>query len=203
MKRIAVTFEHDHSDMTGIWKDYYSKYLDIKIVKIGDILRRDWGATYSLLNSLQEELFKEYDLILFADIDEIVVANPEKYKDLGEYLDRVKESAVRCVGYNVLQMVGDKPIDLSKPILSQRTHWSRDEMYDKCVIITKPQVYLSNHRVKGTTLLDADLIMLHLRDIDVDLVKERNKKIGAVYNERDLEHRRSIANLIPGKWKLI
>ena len=201
MKRIAVTFEHDHSDLSKIWKDYYSKYLDTKIVKIGDMLRHDWSATTNLLNSLQPELFKDYDLILFADVDEIIVPNLDKYKNLGDYLDRVTQDVIRCVGYNVIQMEGEPPIDLTKPILDQRDYWSRDQMYDKYVIITEPQQYISNHDIVNTKQPNPDLVMLHLRDIDIDMAKSRNTKIGAAFDDNNVAVRRSIATEIPKMYR--
>jgi len=194
MKRIAVTFEHDHSDLSDIWEDYYSQYLDTRKVKIGDILRNDWGGTVPLLNGLQQELFAEYDLILFADVDEIVVPLKE---NLGKYLDKVDTPVVRCTGYNVIQMEGEPPIDLTKPILKQRSYWSRDKMYDKYVILTKPQHYTSNHHITNPVPPDPSLIMLHLRDIDIDLARNRNAKIGANFDMENVKYRRDKATKIP------
>ena len=197
MKQIAVTFEHNHSDLSEVWKNYYSQFMDTKIVKIGDMLRNDWGATYPLLNSLQPELSKEYDLILFADVDEIIV--PKDFPNLGEYLKQVDKDVVRCTGYNVIQMEDEQPIDLTQPILKQRKFWSRDAMYDKFVIITKPQTYTSNHHIINPVPC-SDLVMLHLRDIDIAMAKERNTKIGANFDMDNVNYRRSIAELIPKKY---
>lgn len=194
MKAIAVTFEHNHSDLSDKWENYYSQFMDTRKVPIGDILRSNWGATYPLLNSLQPELFREYDLILYADIDEIIIPID---KDLGEYIEQVDQPVVRCVGYNVIQLEGEEPIDLSKPILQQRKHWSRDKMYDKFVIITKPQHYTSNHHIENPVPADPNLVMLHLRDIDIDMAIKRNSKIGANFDKANVEYRRSIAEPIP------
>ena len=194
MKRIAVTFEHNHSDLSDIWEDYYSQYLDTKKVQIGDILRGNWAGTVPLLNKLQPELFAQYDLILFADIDEIIIPTD---KDLGEYLDEVKSPVVRCTGYNIIQMEGEPPVDLTKPILKQRKYWSKDTLYDKYVIITEPQHYTSNHHIENPVEPDPNLIMLHLRDIDIDLARSRNSKIGANFDKQHVNYRRSIAEPIP------
>lgn len=204
MKRIAVTFEHNHSTLTDIWSKYYKPFFDeLRIVKVGDLLATDWGGTTKYLNSLQEELFKDYDLILFADVDEIVIPNPDKYKDLGEYLDKFDKEAIRCVGYNVIEMDNDKPIDFTKPLIEQRTYWSRDNLYDKCVIITKPQHYVSNHAVANKVEQDPDLILLHLRDMDLTSTIERNKKIGHEFNMRDFANRRTQASVMPLKWRVL
>lgn len=194
MKAIAVTFEHNHSDLSDIWEGYYSKFMDTKKVPIGDLLRNNWGGTTKLLNSLQNGLFKDYDLILFADVDEIIVP---MHGTLGEYVDKVDQDVVRCVGYNVIQMEGEPPIDLNKPILQQRRYWSRDNLYDKYVILTKPQVYTSNHHIVNEIPSDPNLVMLHLRDIDIDMAKKRNTKIGASFDDANVAVRREKAMLIP------
>jgi hypothetical protein len=194
MKKVAVTFEHNHSDLSYIWENYYSQFMDTEKVQIGDMLRNNWAATYPLLNSLQPALFKKYDLILFADIDEIITPVD---KTLDEYLEEVDQGVVRAIGYNVIQLEGEPPIDLTKPILQQRKHWSRDKMYDKFVIITSPQHYTSNHHIINPVPADPNLILLHLRDIDIDMAKKRNAKIGARFDDSNVEYRRSIAEPIP------
>lgn len=204
MKRIAVTFSHNYSDLTDVWTNYYREFFDeIKIVDTGNSLAMDWGATVKHLNSLQDELFKEFDLILFADMDEIIVPDPDKYKDLGEYLDKVKVGAVRCIGYNVIEMEGDGPIDFSKPLVEQRTHWSKDPLFSKTVIITKPQHYVSNHAISNPVAPDLDLIMLHLRDMDLKTTTERNRKLGHEFSMADFLERRSRAELMSEKWRVL
>lgn len=199
-KKIAVTFEHQHSQYSDVWYNYYSRFMDVRIVPIGDILRNDWGATTHLLNSLQEELFKTYGLILFADIDEIIVPDPEKYEDLGEYLNCVTKDVVRATGYNVVEQPGEKPLDTTKPILQQRQHWIHDELYNKYVILTKRQIYTSNHHILKDTTPDPDLILFHLRDADPKSAMERNAKIGANFDKEHLKWRQANSTKIPSKW---
>lgn len=200
-KMIAVTFEHDYSDFTDLWKKYYSQFMETKIVKIGDILRHDWGGTTKLLNDLQAELFRDYDIILYADVDEIIVPDPDEYCDLGHYLEFVKGGVVRATGYNVIEMPNDLPLDLTKPILEQRTNWAPDTNYNKTVIITEPTHYLNNHHIANDVAPDPQLILLHLRDADPQGCRERAEKIGSSFNENDFEYRRSIATPIPEKYR--
>lgn len=196
---IAITFEHDFSDYSKLWRDYYSRFMDIKVIKIGDMLRSDWGATTKLLNSSQE-CFKDHDLILYADVDEILIPDPDKYKDLGEYLESIKNPVVRCTGYNVMEMKGDEPLNMTKPILSQRKYWERDDIYDKFVIITEPQVYLNNHHIQNEVARDPDLVMFHLRDSDITGARARNNKLGVNYDYQAMLERRQRATLIPNKY---
>lgn len=200
-RRVAVTFTHNHSTYTDLWTSYYSRFFDsLRFIDIDGPIRNDWGATTRNLNEEQEGLFKGYNLILFADVDEFVVPDPEKYKDLGEYLDKVEEDVVRCVGYNVIQM--DEPeLDLTQPIMKQRSYWSHDPMYNKYVILTKPQVFLNNHNIQNSKEQDSDLFMLHLRDADIKSAVERCEALGRTFDMNEFEKRKATAQPIPNKWK--
>ncbi len=196
--KVIVTFTHGMPTYKSVWEGYYKPFGDLKYIDAEGALRQDWGATYHTMNNIQAELFKTYDTIVFVDMDEIIVPNPEKYKDLGEYLDKCKST--RCIGYNVIEMGGDKPLDLTKPILTQRAYWSRDWMYDKCVIIKEPHTYTSNHAVKDAVNKDSDLVMLHLRDADITSAKQRCKYMGREFDVQAFVDRRDKAELIPKKY---
>lgn len=198
--RIIVTFTHNHSTYTDFWDKYYRPFFDeVRYIDSDQALRGDWGATYHTMNAIQPELFSNYDMVVFADVDEILVADPDKYKDLGEYLDQAKTT--RATGYNIIDN-GTK-LDLSKPILQQRDNWANDELYSKYVILTSPQVYISNHSIDKPMAPDPELILMHLRDADVVSAKQRAEALGRTFNMGDFEQRKSISKLIPDKWRVI
>lgn len=198
--RIIVTFTHNKSTYSDFWDNYYRPFFDeVRYIDADSALRNDWGATYHIMNSIQEELFKTYDKVVFTDIDEILVADPDKYKDFGAFLD--KAGNTRATGYNIIDN-GTK-LDLSKPILKQRENWSYDPLYNKYVILTSPQVYASNHSLVKGFEPNPDLVLMHLRDADVSSAKERLEALGRTFNTRDFEQRRFISKLIPDKWRVI
>lgn len=202
MKRVAVTFEHKYSTYSKLWGDYYGKYVDnLLIIDTGESLVHDWNATTQTMNEVQDELFNQYDIILFADVDEFLIPDPDKYKDLGEYLDGVQDGVVRATGYNVMEMPGDKPLDFTKPVLEQRSKWSYDQMYSKYVILMSPQTYTSNHEIVKGVKPDSGLVLFHLRDADITSARERLKGLGRTLSEGDLKYRQSVATDIPNKWQ--
>jgi len=205
MKRVAVTFVIDHSTYSDFWREYYGRFFDeVRMLNVNESLKHDWGATTHNLNAVQEDLFKEYDLILFADVDEILVPDPEKFADLGEYLDSKWEcGSVRCKGYHIIEKPTDLPLDINKPITEQRQVWLHDPMYDKTVIITKPTVYLNNHHTQGEPEPSEDLVMFHLRDADIQSAKDRVSSLGRTFDTGELEYRRSRAIEIPQKWRVL
>jgi len=202
-KSIAVTFTIDNSTYTDLWTKYYEQFVDeLKIINVNESLKHDWGATSKNLNEVQAELFKDFGLIVFVDMDEILVPDPEKYTNLRDYLDKV-DGTKRCTGYHVMEMPGEGVLDMSRQITSQRTKWLHDPMYDKTVIITKPTVYLNNHHSEGEPQPDSDLVMFHLRDADIASARGRAESLGRTFDMNELEYRRSRVVDIPEKWRVI
>ena len=103
------------------------------------------------------------------DLDEIIVPDPEKYKDLGDYMDKMTGDGVRCVGYNVIEMPGALPLDTTRKITDQREYWMRDaHYYDKPVITRIPVIFGTGmHETDIEFPQDPDLVMFHLRDADL------------------------------------
>lgn len=198
---IAVTFTHNNSTYLSKWKDYYGQFMDLEIINVDEHIRHDWGATVKNLNNTQH-LLDEHKIILYADVDEFIIPNPLKYKDLGEYLEGVEENK-RATGFNIIEREGDLKLDLSKPVLSQRKYWQRDPIYDKTVIITKPTRFYNNHHSENEPRPDSDLVLMHLRDADIQSAIDRLKSLGRTFNSQDLEERIRQSNLIPKPWNEI
>ena len=198
---IAVTFTHNNSTYLTKWEKYYGQYMDLEIINVDEHIRHDWGATVKNLNNTQH-LLDEHKIILYADVDEFIVPNPLKYKDLGEYLEGVEENK-RATGFNIIEREGDLKLDLSKPVLSQRKYWQRDPIYDKTVIITKPTRFYNNHHSENEPKPDSDLVLMHLRDADIQSAIDRLKSLGRSFNNQDLEERIRQSNLIPTPWNEI
>ena len=201
MKKILVSFTHDKSTYHEVWNKYYSQFFDdIRIHNIGDRLRADWGANAGIMNQLQPDLFKECDLLMYVDMDEIVIPDPRKYENLGTYISTVTEPVIRCKGFNVIQMPEDDQLDLSKPILKQRQFYSRDELYDKHVIMTEKQQFLNPHHIVNKIEPDKDLIMFHLRDADLKTMKIRCEAMGRRFNSDEFLERRRKVREIPNRY---
>ncbi len=110
-----------------IWLRYYSRFFDPADIYVFDNdstdgstardgfvripARRDrvdaiW--TLETIQALQHELMRTYDVVLVTDVDEIVVPVPQ-VGSLGEYLDRVDEEWVNCLGYELLHRLPNPP----------------------------------------------------------------------------------------------
>lgn len=92
---------------------------------------------YWLVETVQDMakdlLERGYKYVLFAEIDELVVADPVLYPSgLSEYIKRLSKPAVRVTCYDIRHNVSlESKLDLRKPILQQRRFWMRHTFYDK------------------------------------------------------------------------
>ena len=58
---------------------------------------------------------------------------------LGEYIDRLDEAFVNCLGYEILHLVDrEGPFDPERPVLEQRGYWFASDAYDKPALAMEP-----------------------------------------------------------------
>lgn len=192
------------------WEAYYRPHFDhIEYIDgkpgVKTILQ---GREYTeKVNELMPDLLKSYELVLMVSNDEIVVPDPEKYKDLTDYMDHYQHLIIRTTGYGVIEMDREQPIDLSRKITDQRAYWYRDADFDK-PILTRIPVALTNgcHHCNFDIENDPDLVLFHLRDADLKTLKQyAPDRIPSHENmfDLDLEGRKAKAELIPEKWRVI
>ena len=152
MKIAAFTWILNNDPYIKVWLKYYNQFgFDIFVinaskikdhkefdrygVKVTELTRGDLYAKNEdgkhnkyedllfMAHAVQKRILKDYDYFVFSDIDEIIVTDPDKYKDLGEYMEKLDKDTVTCTGRQVLQSKDEESLDLDKPILGQRNHW--------------------------------------------------------------------------------
>ncbi|WP_138464739.1 glycosyltransferase family 2 protein [Poseidonocella sp. HB161398] len=122
-----------------------------------------------------------YDLVLFNDADEIFVADPARYRDLADYLDRSSLRGQIAAGIGV-ELFHDRhseaAFDSAAPIFSQRRNVFLSPLYSKPHILGRPST-LSPHAVADPFILDPDLYLFHLKFVDA----------GHLYNRQEVRRR--------------
>lgn len=118
----------------------------------------------------QKELLKTYDVVIYAEADQIFVPDPDKYTNLIDYLEKNTQDYIKVSGYNVQHMLQLEPkFDPSKPILGQRRFWFKDPgPEDKMTIVRKPveEYGAGFHESKPDVPRDPDLYNIHLHLCD-------------------------------------
>ncbi len=136
----------------------------------------DYPRIWEVIKSKYMELLQEYDYVINVDADEIIVANPEKYKNLVNFIEQMGDYT-RCTGYEVVHR-RNKELDLdwSRSILEQRKYWIRQTNVDKPAITRKMLDWIiGKHflRNKKNEPTNKDLVLFHLHRVDYRMYKEK------------------------------
>lgn len=198
-KRIAaITMARNDTFFLSRWIEYYGRevgtenlyiYLDgtdqdipenagaAHITKLPhtDMSRSD-GDKYRIgkMSDLASELFKKYDIVIGCDCDEFLIIDPALNTSLAEYLSNAEiHTTLSGLGLDVGQhLTKEKPLDPSKPFLSQRAYALLSTRYTKPVVINRPVRWGSGfHSINGHNFhIDPHLYLLHFGAVDMDML---------------------------------
>ena len=237
VKTAAYTITQNEPIFLPAWLKYYSRYFDdIHIFNHnttdGSVEKAhksfkftehkiDNTSSYNpqfMLNmgkDAQRLLLKDYDVVLFAETDEFILADPDKYTGLDDFIKQMKDDYVYATGREVFQLDEEKKLDWEKPLLTQRSAWWPHIAYYKPTISKVPLDWAKGfHYIKKEinntsglglgeyikSIATPDIYMVHLQKIDWDTFCSRGrfKKDKAHFhigiNEKEL---------IPDKWKKV
>ncbi len=130
-----------------------------------------------LINSLQQGLLRYYDVVIYTDCDELLVADPRKSPSLDAYLNQKRFSHAAPVGINVVHMVDrEPPLDFAQPLLQQRRFCQFHSQLCKPVITRVPLRWEPGfHSCEQKVTIDEDLYLFHIKQIDMDQAVRRQR----------------------------
>lgn len=152
-------------------------YTELRPRVAGSVAKSDKGRI-NYLSSQAALLFGQgYDLVIGTDVDEFLVVDPQLGQTLWEYLN-VKEikDSLSALGVDVGQHLNlEKPIDSSRPLLTQRSYAYLSSRYTKASVLARPLQWGSGfHRVKGCDFhIASDLYLFHLGGFDYEMMKRQ------------------------------
>ena len=147
MLNAAFTIVMNDMVILKLWLSYYRKYFDrLHVICNGtfdkyiielDKLKSEMPLTYErvsafagdsdktlpIVTETQRRLLKDHKWVLYSDCDEILIADPDKYTDLKDLMNRYDKEKISCVAYEVLQVEDEGLINYAKPYLNQRKYW--------------------------------------------------------------------------------
>ncbi len=199
---------HNEKVFLPIWLSYYSRFFapeDIYIIDHdstdGSIEKAKKDFKFNVetvhhptvhdnrfmlktITDKQHKLLKKYELVVYSDADEIILPDPISYKGLSDYIIRFKHSVIACNSRSVVQQPAEQAIDLSKPILSQRSVWFSEYLYNKPLVSRVPLNWAKGlHQalnINGNAYVipvDRELVLLHLSRMDLGVRKARGESI--------------------------
>lgn len=231
MKRIAaLTMVRDSEFFLSKWTSYYGRELgrenlfvffdgtdqvvpdctdgcNVEVVPRveGDVRQGDKGRALFLSEKAADLMKKGYDMVIGADVDEILVADPALGLGLAEFLSRIKTKGRRSLsglGCDVIRNIAAEPeLDTSLPILSQRSFALLSTRYTKTSVLCAPVRWGSGfHRTKkGNYHIVKDLYLMHFGCADTRSVmaKMSDKDLSARGWDRHLAKRKRLIESFP------
>lgn len=213
---MVITSVRDEAELLPIWLDYYGRELGHDNVIVLDDntidgstddlpcvryrippgpLKAGWGATrLRLVNGLAEGLQAVNDVVIYTDVDEFLVPDPAFHSSLRGYLAaRSDREVVAPLAVEVMHHTHvEPPIDLGRPILSQRS------FAKFAPAMCKPLVRRSTarwrrafHMSVSPFSVDPELWMFHLKFADEGLLRKTARARDRAHRLESRGHRRS------------
>ncbi|MEJ7707574.1 MAG: glycosyltransferase family 2 protein, partial [Nocardioidaceae bacterium] len=185
----AITMSRDEADMLPRWVNYYGDQLGRDNLLILDDNSVDgstdglpcavyrlppspWKTSFlaargKLFNGIASGLLACYDVVIATDVDEFLVPDPALHSGLVDYLsERSDRDAIAPLALNVLHNARlEPPLDLTRPVLSQRRFVKFAPNMCRPVIKRIPADW-RRHGIKAPFEIDRDLWLMHLKYYD-------------------------------------
>jgi Methyltransferase domain len=196
-RRAFLTMVANESVFLPIWLRYYAQFAgpeDLYVIDHDSIdgstsgpgfvrlpahrRQTDWAWITQVVAGHQRRLLAEYDVVVYTDVDEIVLPDPE-FGDLARYLDDFDADFVTCRGWEVLHdPTTEAAYDASRLVLDQRGWWYPNPAYSKPAVSSTPSPWTGGFhaRTDGAVNDDPRLFLLHLHRMDFDLCRARHQQ---------------------------
>jgi hypothetical protein len=222
-RRAAFTIVHNETPWLGLWLAHYGRFFEAEDLFVLDhgstdgstsdlagachVIPVHRGAAFDhhwlkvVVEDFQAFLLRSYDMVLFAEADEFVVADPLRHAGLDAYLDALDRPAARCAGFNVVHQPGEPPLRFDEPLLRQRRYWHASLDYSKRLVARVPLRWSDGFHAELNAPDDAPdpgLLLVHLHRADYDSCLARHVRAAARdWNRDDVataagEHNRTV-----------
>jgi hypothetical protein len=206
----AITMAYNESAFLPIWLNHYGSALGAANLFVIDDGSTDGSASdrgsYNylrkeravfdeddralLISEFHKQLLNAYDIVIYTDVDELIVVDPKLGLSLADYLARDDFDYKTTVGFNVLHDVkGEPPISLDRPLFAQRRYAQFSIGYCKPAVSKVPMNWGAGfHFNRGRPhKFDVNLFLFHLRAMDLETARTRFRKLrGLVWSNNSL-----------------
>jgi hypothetical protein len=144
---------------------------EVNLIDYSPEIQANFVEHCDLAIKFQTELLRQgYDVVIYAEADQFFIPDPEKYKDLNDYLEKNTQDYIKVSGWNVQHIIDEEQkFNPSQPVLSQRKYWFKDPgPEDKMTIVRKPVEWYGAgfHDSTPDVPRDPDLYNIHLHLCD-------------------------------------
>jgi len=212
-----------------IWLKYYTKYFSGDDIYVFDHrsndgsieecalkyqfrnIRLEYPFSFDHLwfrfvaSTMQKKLLEHYEYVIFTDVDEILMPHPEYYSRFDDYINDLQRKYVRCIGYEIIHLKDKElPFNSEKTVLSQRSYWYRNVLYNKTLLSSKPLKWgIGFHNVSQLIPnYDKKLLLIHLHKFDYEYCWNKSLERSKLkWTDEELKKDRGWQNRITDKEK--
>lgn len=199
--RCAVfTMAKDNAVHLPVWLKYYKRHfapqniyildhnsvdgsttgLDVPVIKIHNPAYNAQQWIMDITHEWQKKLLGQYQYVLHAHPDEMIIADPEKYTGgLSEYIIKNVVPVVKCDGRGIVQNLSKETenIDWNRSVFEQRRWWYRDIHDCKPYLSSQPLRWAWGFHYDEDCPhrpVDPHLLMVHLHRADLQTMLGRH-----------------------------
>lgn len=177
----------DHESDDGSTRDIPAEVVPISRPETDDV-----GWMLQTVEAHFAALCRDYERVVFAEVDEFLVPDPRFHASLKTYLANSPAATITATGYDICQRGSDPPLDPTRPLMGQRG-WKRRPLFDKTLVSRRPLRWEPGfHRTHGAEGVDQTpdptLLLLHFHYADFGVQRGR------------LQRRRAGRAAAPGSW---
>jgi len=211
-ERAVFTIVQNEPVFLPLWLTYYRRHFEAADIYVLDHDSTD-GSTAGLdgwchvvpvhrgksfdhqwlrgtVQAFQQFLLQSYRAVLFAEADELVVADPTRHHGLAGYIRNLRAPAACCTGYNIVHYPDEPELRFDLPILRQRRYWHRASRYCKRLLSTVPLAWSVGFHEETRipqAAPDPGLFLFHLHRVDYGYCLARHRAAaGRDWNELDV-----------------
>lgn len=124
-----------------------------------------WRA--DMISKFCSSLLEEYDYVLYCDADELIVADPSRFRTLYEYVSVTPSPSTGTIGFDVLHDAASEPDLDDRFIFEQRSRLQFVASMCKPVLATQPVSWIKGFHCASFKPVFGDLYLFHLRYADL------------------------------------
>lgn len=176
----------DNESTDGSIEKFRLKHIQVNVSTVKTPYVYDEGVLTQAVIDKQFELFTHlnYDVVVYTDIDEFIIPDPSRWKDLRNYIEKIMEERehIGTHGYEIYQDKNEPSLNFdSNQILNQRNWWCECDFYKKPLITRIPVEWgwgFHDFGIESREWVRADyhLYLFHLQKIDYNYCLEKHRR---------------------------
>ena len=149
----------------------------------------DEGWRADLISHVCGHLLDQYESVMYTDVDELLVADPRRFRGLIDLSATTGADVLNAFGSNILEVAGEAPLDGARPITTQRRWLRPASSICKPVLIRRRVRWLPGfHYADAASRFDG-LYLFHIAYADNAITARRQaKRLSVVRSPGHGEH---------------